>query len=77
MTSSSSTKQYPLLTRDWTANGAVVSRAFTGTPVYLAVDVTAERLVYRAKDANGRILDRFTMTKGNGTATNTRVVADR
>lgn len=75
VTSSASTKQYPLHTRDWTANGAVVARAFAGTPVYLAVDVTAERLVYRAKDANGRILDRFTMTKRAGT--NTRVVTDR
>lgn len=69
VTSSSSNRQYPLATRDWTANGAVVQRAFAGIPVYLAVDVTHDRLVYRAKDANGRIHDRFTMTKTGNTRT--------
>ena len=69
VTSSSSSRQYPLSTRDWTTHGAVVARAFAGTPVYLAIDVTHDRLVYRAKDSSGRILDRFTMTKTGTTRT--------
>lgn len=67
VTSSASSRQYRLSTRDWVASGAAVAKAVQGVPVYQVVDVDGARLSYAAKDAAGRVVDAFTMTKSGGT----------